>query len=56
MPVERFVRLLSPEVLAADPRLESAQRLRTEWMNGLMFYLRRRLPLTPGHVNYVDSP
>jgi uncharacterized protein with NAD-binding domain and iron-sulfur cluster len=56
MPVERFVRLLSPEVLAADPRLGSAQRLRTEWMNGLMFYLRRRLPLTPGHVNYVDSP
>jgi uncharacterized protein with NAD-binding domain and iron-sulfur cluster len=25
-------------------------------MNGLMFYLRRRLPLAPGHVNYVDSP
>lgn len=56
MPVERFVRLLFPEVLAADPGLEGARRLRTEWMNGLMFYLRRRLPLTPGHVNYVDSP
>lgn len=56
MPVERFVRLLSPEVLAADPRLERARWLRTDWMNGLMFYLRRRLPLTPGHVNYVDSP
>lgn len=55
MPVERFVRLLSPEVLAADPRLERTRRLRTDWMNGLMFYLRRRLPLTPGHVNYVDS-
>ena len=56
MPVERFVRLLSPDVLAADPRLERARWLRTDWMNGLMFYLRRRLPLTPGHVNYVDSP
>ena len=56
MPVERFVRLLFPEVLAADPRLEGARRLRTEWMNGLMLYLRRRVPLTPGHVNYIDSP
>lgn len=56
MPVERFVRLLSPEVLTADPELERAQQLRTDWMNGLMFYLRRRLPLVSGHVNYVDSP
>ncbi|MGH4007526.1 MAG: FAD-dependent oxidoreductase [Pseudonocardiaceae bacterium] len=56
MPVERFVWLLSPEVLAADPTLETVRRLRTDWMNGVMFYLRRRLPLTPGHVNYLDSP
>jgi uncharacterized protein with NAD-binding domain and iron-sulfur cluster len=56
MPVERFVRLLSPEILTADPRLDRTRRLRTDWMNGLMFYLRRKLPLTPGHVNYLDSP
>ncbi|MGH3716304.1 MAG: FAD-dependent oxidoreductase [Micromonosporaceae bacterium] len=31
-------------------------RLRTDWMNGLMFFLKQELPLTPGHVNYVDSP
>jgi hypothetical protein len=29
MPIERFVRLLSPEVLAADPRLERARWLHT---------------------------
>lgn len=56
IPVERFVRLLSPDVLAADPLLQRTRQLRTEWMNGLMFYLRRRLPLASGHVNYVDSP
>jgi uncharacterized protein with NAD-binding domain and iron-sulfur cluster len=55
IPVDRFVPLLSPEVLAADPDLGRACQLRTDWMNGLMFYLRRKLPLT-GHVNYVDSP
>jgi uncharacterized protein with NAD-binding domain and iron-sulfur cluster len=56
IPVERFVQLLSPEVLAVDPRLQRTRQLRTEWMNGLMFYLRRRLPLASGHVNYLDSP
>jgi hypothetical protein len=34
IPVERFVQLLSPEVLAADPSLERACQLRTDWMNG----------------------
>ena len=56
VPVERFGQLLNPEVLAADPGLQRTRQLRTDWMNGLMFYLRRRLPLAPGHVNYVDSP
>jgi uncharacterized protein with NAD-binding domain and iron-sulfur cluster len=56
IPVERFAQLLSPEVLAADPSLQRTRQLRTQWMNGLMFYLRRKLPLTPGHVNYIDSP
>ena len=56
IPIERFVQLLSPEVLAADPSLQRTRQLRTEWMNGLMFYLRRRLPLIPGHINYIDSP
>lgn len=56
MPVERFARLVTADVLAADPGLAGVLRLRTDWMNGLMFFLKRELPLTPGHVNYVDSP
>ncbi|MGH3735639.1 MAG: hydroxysqualene dehydroxylase [Micromonosporaceae bacterium] len=56
MPQERFARLVTADLLAADPALAGVLRLRTDWMNGLMFYLREELPLTPGHVNYVDSP
>ena len=39
-----------------DPRLEGIRRLKTDWMSGLQFYLREPLPLTNGHVNYVNSP
>lgn len=56
MPAHRFAALITPEVLAADPALESIRRLQVDWMNGLQFYLREPAPITPGHVNYVDSP
>jgi uncharacterized protein with NAD-binding domain and iron-sulfur cluster len=56
MPVERAAKLLSAEVLAAAPELASIPRLRTDWMNGVMFYLRRPTPITHGHVSYIDSP
>ncbi|WP_034273186.1 hydroxysqualene dehydroxylase [Haloechinothrix halophila] len=55
IPVERFTQLLTPDLLAADPSLASIRDLRTDWMNGLMFYLKQPVPITPGHVNYVDS-
>ncbi|KUI27666.1 twin-arginine translocation pathway signal protein [Mycobacterium sp. IS-1742] len=42
-------------VVAADPKLADVALLRTEWMNGLMFYLKERVDVTKGHVNYVDS-
>jgi uncharacterized protein with NAD-binding domain and iron-sulfur cluster len=56
MPVDRFVNLLSSQVLAADPGLATIHQLETDWMSGVQFYLTRPLPLTNGHVNYVDSP
>lgn len=56
MSVERFGPLLDDELLAADPSLASVKKLRTDWMNGLMFYLKQQVPITPGHVNYVDAP
>jgi uncharacterized protein with NAD-binding domain and iron-sulfur cluster len=55
VPVERALALFSGDVLSADPTLESLGRLRTEWMNGVVFHLDRPVPVTHGHVNYLDS-
>ncbi|GII05117.1 hydroxysqualene dehydroxylase [Planobispora takensis] len=55
MPSEQAAKLMSPALVAADPKLADIAKLRQDWMNGLMFFLRKELPLTPGHVNYMDS-
>ncbi|WP_253875974.1 hydroxysqualene dehydroxylase [Mycobacterium asiaticum] len=55
IPCEKLAAVLTDDVIAADPSLANVARLRTEWMNGLMFYLRDRVDVTKGHVNYVDS-
>jgi uncharacterized protein with NAD-binding domain and iron-sulfur cluster len=55
MPVEQVVKLLSPALVAAEPRLGRLHLLRTRWMNGIMFYLRQDVPVVPGHTIYVDS-
>jgi len=55
-PLERTGALLNADLLTADPALEGIKRLKTDWMVGLVFYLRKPLPLAHGHVNYVDSP
>jgi uncharacterized protein with NAD-binding domain and iron-sulfur cluster len=55
IPVEKMVRFLSPEMLAAAPDLAKIKKLKTEWMNGIQFYLGRDVPVVKGHVVYVDS-
>jgi uncharacterized protein with NAD-binding domain and iron-sulfur cluster len=55
IPAPRMAALVSDEMVRADAALAGVRRLRSAWMNGLMFYLRRPTPVTPGHVNYVDS-
>jgi uncharacterized protein with NAD-binding domain and iron-sulfur cluster len=55
LPVEVMRGLLSPELRAAEPRLNGLDRLVTRWMNGIMFYLREDLPLVRGHAIYLDS-
>lgn len=55
IPCEKLAAVLTPDVVAADPKLADVALLRTEWMNGLMFYLSERVDVTKGHVNYVDS-
>jgi uncharacterized protein with NAD-binding domain and iron-sulfur cluster len=55
LPVEIMRTLLSPELRAAEPRLNGLDRLVTRWMNGIMFYLREDLPLVHGHAIFLDS-
>ena len=55
LPVEIMRGLLSPELRAAEPRLNGLDRLVTRWMNGIMFYLAEDLPLVRGHAIYLDS-
>jgi hypothetical protein len=55
LPVEVMRALLSPELRAAEPRLNGLDRLVTRWMNGILFYLGSDLPLVHGHELYIDS-
>ena len=48
--------LLTEDLLALDPSLAGLDGLRTEWMNGIQFYLTRATPIVDGPVDYVDSP
>ena len=56
MPVERARRMLSPEVRELDPSLAAMDELFYDWMNGIQFYLRRRVDLIHGHLTFVDAP
>lgn len=55
VPLERADKLVNPRMRRADPHLDNISKLRNDWMNGLMFFLKKELPITPGHVNYWDS-
>jgi uncharacterized protein with NAD-binding domain and iron-sulfur cluster len=56
LPVEVATTLMTDEMKAVDPGLASLELLQTRWMNGVMFYLARDVPLVHGHVIYIDSP
>jgi uncharacterized protein with NAD-binding domain and iron-sulfur cluster len=55
VPVEIMRTLAGPGLRAAEPRLKRLDRLVTRWMNGVMFYLERDVPLVDGHTLYIDS-
>jgi hypothetical protein len=57
MPVEQMVKLLNPSLVAADPSLARLRRLKTDWMNGIQYFLNRRPNVAVrGHVAFLDSP
>jgi uncharacterized protein with NAD-binding domain and iron-sulfur cluster len=55
VPVEIMRELVTPELARAAPSLARLRDLRTEWMNGIQFYLRTDRPLADGHAIYLDS-
>ena len=55
LPVEVMRSLAGPPLRAAGARLDGLDRLVTRWMNGILFYLDRDVPLVNGHAIYIDS-
>lgn len=51
----RDIGLLNDDLIKADEGLGDLRNLRTRWMNGVMFYLRKDVPLGRGHTLYIDS-
>nr|WP_223769284.1 FAD-dependent oxidoreductase [Streptomyces huiliensis] len=56
LPVEYARATWGPELRAADPRLARCDRLQTDWMVGVQYYLRKRTPIVHGHTDHIDSP
>ncbi|MGW7105221.1 hydroxysqualene dehydroxylase [Streptomyces xanthophaeus] len=55
LPVEHARRTWSAGLRAADPMLGRCDKLETDWMTGIQFYLTERAPLVHGHLNCIDS-
>jgi uncharacterized protein with NAD-binding domain and iron-sulfur cluster len=49
-------RIEMDELKRASPALAGLDELVVRWMNGIMFYLTRDVPLVHGHTIYIDSP
>ncbi|MFG3291982.1 FAD-dependent oxidoreductase [Streptomyces sp. NPDC048179] len=56
LPVEHARLTWGPALRAADPQLGRCDALKTDWMTGVMFYLRTPTPVVHGHINCLDSP
>lgn len=56
LPVEVMTSLLTERLKQAAPPIRNLHRLQTRWMNGIQFFLSRDVPMTHGHVIYLDSP
>jgi uncharacterized protein with NAD-binding domain and iron-sulfur cluster len=56
VPVEHMNRLANDAIRETDPQLAQLSRLVTRWMNGIVFFLRRDVPIVHGHVIYIDLP
>jgi uncharacterized protein with NAD-binding domain and iron-sulfur cluster len=56
MPVDKATAFLGGAMTAADPSFASLQRLRTDWMVGIQYFLKKKISITKGHITFIDSP
>ncbi|WP_323182643.1 FAD-dependent oxidoreductase [Aldersonia sp. NBC_00410] len=56
IPLDKWPALLTPEVVRADPALESIRELQAAWMVGLQYFVTEPAPIANGHVGYNDAP
>jgi uncharacterized protein with NAD-binding domain and iron-sulfur cluster len=56
LPAEAIAPLLSDDMKRVAPSIANIDKLRTNWMNGLQFYLEHDVPVVNGHTIYIDSP
>jgi uncharacterized protein with NAD-binding domain and iron-sulfur cluster len=56
LPVEIMSGLVDGTLKSLAPSLASLNKIRTEWMNGIQFYLAQDVPLEYGHTIYANSP
>jgi len=45
----------TPQLLERTPSLKCIKHLKVNWMNGIVFYLTRDVPMCPGHIIYLNS-
>ncbi len=56
LPAEVIAPLLTDDMKRAAPSIANIDKLHTNWMNGLQFYLGNDVPVVNGHTIYIDSP
>ena len=56
IPVERMAELVSDDLIAADPAFGRIERVTTDWMIGIQFFLKRDIQLASGHIVFIDAP
>jgi uncharacterized protein with NAD-binding domain and iron-sulfur cluster len=56
LPVEVMEELVTTEIATAAPSLGDIDQLKTEWMNGIQYYLDEDVTIADGHAIYQGSP
>lgn len=56
MPVEQARTYFTPAMRTLDPALARLDRLQTDWMVGIQYFLKEKVDIVKGHITFIDSP